>query len=98
LNIWQILKQQNKGCGFHHYLKLWWTIINETHIYDDNQHYIYSSKNLTFHACIKHITIHHHLAWKKIKDDFIKSIHYNIENMVVNILITTFSIAKHEHF
>jgi len=85
LSIWQILKQQNKECDFNHYLKLWWTI-NETHWYIWWQSTLHIFiRNLTFHACIQHITIHHHLAWKKIKDDFIKSIYYNIENMVVSI-------------
>jgi hypothetical protein len=67
-------------------------------IYDENQCYIFLSKNLTFHAYIKHITIHHHLAWKKIKDGFIKLIYYNIEYTVVNTLTKKNSIAKHEHF
>jgi len=67
-------------------------------IYDDNQSCISFSKNLVFCAHAKHIEIHHCLVWKKIEEDFVKLVYYNMENMVVDILTKGFSANKHEYF
>jgi hypothetical protein len=56
------------------------------------------SKNPIFHACTKHIEIHHHSVQEKNKKSFVKLVYYNTENIVAHILIKGLFVDKHEHF
>jgi hypothetical protein len=67
-------------------------------IYGDNQSYIFLSKNPVFHACMKHIFIHHYLLQKKIERSFLKLMYYNVENMVAIVFTMELFINKHEYF
>jgi hypothetical protein len=67
-------------------------------LYGNNQSCISLSKNLIFHAHMKHIKIHHHLVLKNIEEGFVKLVYCNTKNIIANILTKGLSSNKHEYF
>jgi hypothetical protein len=67
-------------------------------LYDNNQSCISLSKNLVFHAHMKHIKIHHHLMRNNIEKGFVKLVYCNTKKIIANILTKGLSVNKREYF
>jgi hypothetical protein len=67
-------------------------------IYENNQKIIVLTKNVQFHARIKHIDIQTHFIKKKMIEEFINLIYVLIHQMIIDDLIKSLTKNKFVQF